>query len=157
MERDIMGEGPSRITGTASRRRQRVLLRDIWTWVAPWLAGVLLACATLLGFFTAADAHGRDTYAAGFFTAGLTLIALAWLVKRACDRPIRGSLFDIRIERPESFLLLIVLLAATGIGGLFLAADAHGAAKSAGYALFVVCLMFIAWNLKHYYDQLDSH
>ncbi|MGB8183141.1 MAG: hypothetical protein WCF13_12300 [Stellaceae bacterium] len=157
MERDIMGEGLSRITGNASRRRQRVLLRDIWTWVAPWLAGVLLACGTLLGFFTAAGAHGRDTYAAGFFTASLTLIALVWLVKRSCDRPIHGLLIDIRIERPESLLLLLALLAAIGIGGLFLAADAHGAAKSAGYTLFVVCLLFIAWNLKHYYDQIDSH
>ena len=151
-----MGDGLSRITGAASRRRQRVSLRDIGIWVAPWLAGVLLACATLLGFFTAADARGPDTYAAGFFTAGLTLIALVWLVKRSCDRPVRGWLFDIRIERPESLLLLVALLAAIGIGGLFLAADAHGAAESAGYALFVVCLLFIAWNLKHHYDQIDS-
>ena len=152
-----MGNGPSRMKEAAAGHRQRVPLRDIGAWVTPWLVGVLLACATLLGFFTAADARGPDTYATGFFTAGLTLIALVWLVKRSCDRPTRGWLFDVRIERPESFLLLVVLLTVIGIGGLFLAADAHGAAESAGYALFVVCLLFIGWNLKHHYDQIDSH
>jgi len=147
------GTHPANSTG---RSAQRVPLNDIGRWIAPWLTGVLLAGATLLGFFTASGAEGPDTYAAGLVTAGLALVALGWLVKGAFDdRTVRWPL-KILVERPESLVLLVALLTAIGIGGLFLAADAHGAAKTAGYALFVVCLLVIAWNLKHYYDRTDS-
>jgi len=151
-----MDDDRSRAAEVTARRARRVPLRDIWNWIAPWLLGVLLGCASLLGFLTASGARGADAYAAGLFTAGLALVALIWLVKWACDRPARGLPFDIFVERPESLLLLIALLTAVGVGGLFLAADARGAAESVGYALFVVCLVFIGWNLKHHYDQLDS-
>lgn len=151
-----MDVDPSRTTENAARRARRVPLRDIWTWIAPWLLGVLLGCASLLGLVTASSAGGQDTYAAGLITAGLAFVALVWLVKHACDRPARGWLFDIFVERPESLALLIALLSAIGVGGLFLAADAHGAAGSAGYTLFVACLIVIGWNLKHHYDRMDS-
>jgi hypothetical protein len=141
---------------TAGRSAQRVPLKDIGRWIAPWFAGVLLAGATLLGFFTASGAEGPDTYAAGLVTAGLALVALGWLVKGTFDeRTVRWPL-EFLVERPESLLLLIALLVAIGIGGLFLAADARGAAETAGYALFIVCLLVIAWNLKHYYDCTGS-
>lgn len=156
MERVAMEDNPLRAAEAAARRARRVPLRDIWNWIAPWLLGVLLGCASLLGFLTASGASGPDTYAAGLITAGLALIALVWLVKHACDRPVRGWPFDILVERSESLVLLIALLSALGIGGLFLAADTRGAAEPAGYALFVVCLVLIGWNLKHHYDRIDS-
>lgn len=156
MKRVAMDDDPSRIAETAARHARRVPLRDIWDWIAPWLLGVLLGCASLFGFLTASGARGPDTYVAGLITAGLALIALIWLVKQACDRPMHGRPFDILVERPESLVLLIALLSALGVGGLFLAADAHGAAEPAGYALFIVCLIFIGWNLKHHYDRTDS-
>jgi len=143
----------SRTADAARRRAQRMPLRDIWQWIAPWLLGVLLGCAALLGFFTARGARGADTYAVGFITAGLALLALIWLVKHACDHPAPGLPLDILVDRPESLLLLVALLSALAVGGLFLAAETRGAAESAGYALFVVCLIVIASNLKHYYDQ----
>ena len=151
-----MDDDRSRAVEAAARRAQRVPLRDIWSWIAPWLLGVLLGCASLLGFLTASGARGPDTYAVGLFTAGLALVALIWLVKHAVDHPAHDWPFDISVERPESLVLLIALLSAIGIGGLFLAADAHGAAESVGYALFVVCLVFIGWNLKRHYDRIDS-
>lgn len=151
-----MNDEPSRAAEATARRTRRVPLRDIWNWIAPWLLGVLLGCASLFGFLTASGARGPDTYAAGLFTAGLALLALVWLVKHACDHPTRGWPFSIFVERPESLLLLIALLSALGIGGLFLAANARGAAELAGYALFIVCLIFIGWNLKHHYDRIDS-
>ncbi|MBU6507458.1 MAG: hypothetical protein KGQ82_08160 [Alphaproteobacteria bacterium] len=150
-----MSDDPSRIAEAATRRAQRVPLRGIWIWIAPWLAGALLGGAALLGVFTASGAHDGDTYAVGLFTAGLALVALVWLVKRSVDGPARGWSFDLLVEQPESLLVLIALLAAIGIGGLFLAADTRGAAELAGYALFVVCLVLVAWNLKHYYDRTD--
>ncbi|HEV2263475.1 MAG TPA: hypothetical protein VGR79_02970 [Stellaceae bacterium] len=151
-----MDDDRSRAAEATARRARRVPLRDIWNWIVPWLLGVLLGCASLLGFLTASGARGPDTYAAGLFTAGLALFALIWLVKHVCDHPVRGWPFDILVERPDSLLLLIALLSAIGVGGLFLAADARGAVESAGYALFVVCLVFIGWNLKHHYDRIDS-
>src|SRR5690348_9363041 len=151
-----MDDDSSRATEARARRARRVPLRDIWNWIAPWLLGVLLGCASLLGFLTASGAHGPETYAAGLFTAGLALVALVWLVKLACDRPPRGWPLDILVERPESLVLLIALLSAIGVGGLFLAAYTHGSVQPAGYALFVVCLIFIGWNLKHYYDRINS-
>ncbi|MGH7000847.1 MAG: hypothetical protein ACREEA_05015 [Stellaceae bacterium] len=151
-----MNDDRSRAAEAAARRARRVPLRDIWSWIAPWLLGVLLGCASLLGFLTASGARAPDTYAAGLFTAGLALVALIWLVKQACVHPAPGWPFDILVERPESLLLLIALLSAIGVGGLFLAAGARGAAESAGYALFVVCLVFIGWNLKRHYDRIDS-
>jgi|SRR5579872_5439011 len=148
-----MDHDPSRTADAARRRAQRMPLRDIWQWIAPWLLGVLIGCAALLGFFTACGARGADTYVIGFITAGLALLALIWLVKHACDHPAPGLPLDILVDRPESLLLLVALLSALAVGGLFLAAETRGAAESAGYALFVVCLIVIAWNLKHYYDH----
>ena len=148
-----MDDDPSRTAESARRRTRRMPLREIWQWIAPWLLGVLLGCASLLGFFTASGAPGADTYVIGFTTAGLALLALIWLVKRACDRSTPDLPLDILVDRSESLLLLIAVLSAAAVGGLFLAAKARGAAESAGYALFVVCLIVIGWNLKHYYDQ----
>lgn len=151
-----MNDDLSRAAEATARRARRMPLRDIWNWIAPWLLGVLLGCASLLGFLTASGARSPDTYAAGLFTAGLALLALIWLVKQACDHPARGWPFSILVDRLESLLLLIALLSALGVGGLFLAADARGAMEPVGYALFVVCLIFIGWNLKHHYDRIDS-
>lgn len=150
-----MDDDPSRRAEAARRRARRTPLGDIWQWIAPWLLGVLLGCASLLGFFTASGARGADTYVIGFITAGLALLALIWLVKHACDRRAPSLPFDILVDWPESLVLLIAVLSAIAVGGLFLAAETRGAAESAGYALFVVCLIVIGWNLKHYYDRTN--
>lgn len=140
----------------SGRSAQRVPLKEIGTWVAPWFAGFLLASATLLGFLTASGAREPGTYAAGMVTGFLALVALAWLVKRSLDLGAEGARLDILVDRPESLFLLIAVLTAIGIGGLFLAAGTQGVPQTIGYALFVVCLLFIAWNLKHYYDRTGS-
>lgn len=136
-----------------SRSAQRVPLTEIGAWIVPWFAGILLASATLLGFLTASGTRAPNTYAAGLVTAFLALVALAWLVKQTIDRGAEGLPFDVLVDRPESLLLLIAVLTAIGIGGLFLAANTRGTPETIGYALFVVCVLFIAWNLKHYYDR----
>ena len=138
------------------RSTRRVPLKEIGTWIAPWFAGILLASATLFGFFTASGTREPDTYMAGLVTGFLALVALSWLVKRSVDRGAEGWRLDVVVDRPESLLLLIAALTAIGIGGLFLAADTRGAPETIGYALFVVCTIFIAWNLKHYYDRTGS-
>jgi hypothetical protein len=139
-----------------ARSAQRVPLKEVGGWVAPWFMGALLAGAALLGFLTASGAQEFDTYAAGMVTGGLALVALGWLVKRSFDHGTEGWLFDILVDRPESLLLLVAALTAIGIGGLFLAADVRGTAEIIGYALFVVSVLVTGWNLKHYYDRTDS-
>lgn len=131
-------------------------LKEVGAWIAPWLVGVFLVGATLLGFLTASDARRSDTYAAGIVTGVLALVALAWLVKRSFDQNAEDWPLKILVDRLESLVLLIVVLTVIGIGGLFLAANTGGALQMAGYALFVVCLLLIAWNIKHYYDRADS-
>lgn len=154
-----MDESPHAETRQATpteRGGQRVPLKEVGTWIAPWLAGVLLAGAALFGFLTASAARGPDTYGAGMITGILALAALAWLVKHSFDQGAEDWPFKILVDRPESLFLLVAILMAIGIGGLFLAANARGAAVTIGYALFVVCLLLIALNLKHYYDRIDS-
>ncbi|MDE2166912.1 MAG: hypothetical protein KGJ66_11325 [Alphaproteobacteria bacterium] len=131
-------------------------MKEIGGWIAPWLVGILLASATLFGFLTASSAGEPDTYAAGIVTGFLALVALGWLVKHSLDHGAEGWPLTVLVDRPESLLLLIAVLTAIGIGGLFLAADTRGAPEAIGYALFIVCLLVIAWNLKHYYDRTGS-
>ena len=154
-----MGETPhieTRQAVSPEKSTQRVPLQQVGAWIAPWLAGVSLGGAALVGFLTASGAREPDTYGAGLLTGVLALVALAWLIKRAFDRGLEGWPQKIVVDRPESLVLLIAALTAIGIGGLFLAADARGAAVTIGYALFAVCLLFIGLNLKHYYDRTDS-
>jgi len=150
------------VTGVLPTRTSsppRAPLREILAWMVPWLVGALLAFSALFGFFTASGAEDNGTYAAGFVTAGLSLVALGWCVKRYFDR--RAEDFAqsidvvILVEQTDSLLVLIALLVALGIGGLFLCAYAEGAASNAGFALFVVSLIFIFWNLKHYFDMRE--
>ena len=59
-----MNETPHAETRQAKpqgRSAQRVLLKEIGTWLAPWFAGILLASATLLGFLTASGARAATT------------------------------------------------------------------------------------------------
>lgn len=147
------------VTGMLPARtstRPRMPLREMLEWMAPWLVGALLAFSALLGFFTASGAQDDGTYAAGLVTAALSLVALGWCVKRYFDRRAENFAQNldvvILIEQTDSLLVLIALLVALGIGGLFLCVHAEGAASNAGFALFVVSLIFIFWNLKHYFD-----
>ncbi len=131
-------------------------LRDLGVWVAPWFVGALLGGVTLLGLLTASHAPTGDAYAAGLVAAALGFIALIWLVKRSIDGPVRSPSPGVFVERLDSLLLLIALLTAIGIGGLFLAAYTRGPTEIAGYALFAVCVLMVAGNVKHYYDRTAS-
>jgi phosphotransferase system glucose/maltose/N-acetylglucosamine-specific IIC component len=53
-------------------------------------------------------------------------------------------------------VVLILLLAALAVAGLFLAARAAATLpEAAGYALFLVSLALIFANLKHYFDRRE--
>ena len=126
--------------------------REIWGWVAPWLAGALLSMGALLGFLTSSGANDEATYIVGFVTAGLCLGALVWGMKAFID----GRRVALVVDREDSLLVLVALLAVLAIGGLFLAANFGGAVAAVGYAGFGVGLATIAINLKHYFDRHDG-
>lgn len=55
------------------------------------------------------------------------------------------------VEDAAALVVLIFLLAALAIAGLLLAArSSTGLLQAVGYAL-----VFIAWNLKHYFDRQE--
>jgi hypothetical protein len=136
--------------------RERVGWDELGCWVAPWLLGAALAAVALLGLLAASRARDDGTYALGFVTAGLAVLALAWQVKRACDGAASRGLPPLLVEDGASLVVLVAVLAALATIGLLLAARAGEAIlAAAGYALFGSGLVFIFWNLKHYFDAQE--
>lgn len=136
--------------------RQPVGLDLLWRWTAPWLAGVLLAGASLLGLFTASRAEDGASYEIGLITAALALLALAWLIKRHFDGASAAAGLPVLVEDAAALVVLIFLLAALAIAGLLLAArSSTDLLQAVGYALFGYALVFIGWNLKHYFDRQE--
>ena len=132
----------------------RVGLGEVWQWLAPWLLGAVLAAVALLGFFTASRAADEGSYIIGFVTAGLALLMLAWRIRLAG----RGAAMPLPllVEDPTALLLLVAALTVLAVIGLLLAARGGDPVVAAvGYALFGSSLLFIFWNLKHYFDRRD--
>jgi hypothetical protein len=144
------------MTEEENRARERVGWDQVGRWAAPWIVGALLVAAALLGFFTASRARDAAAYAEGFVTAGLALLALAWLAKRAADGVALRAPPPVPIENGTALAIVIALLAALAVLGLLLAARAGEVMLEAtGYALFAFSLVFIFWNLKHYFDARE--
>jgi hypothetical protein len=136
--------------------RERIGWQEVGRWAAPWITGALLMAVALLGLFTASRAGDAGAYLLGFSAAGLALLALAWLVKRACDGEPRPAALPVLVEDAAALVILIVVLAALAVLGLLLAARAREATvETTGYALFASGIGFIFWNLKHYFDARE--
>ncbi|MGO8919567.1 MAG: hypothetical protein ACLQJR_27010 [Stellaceae bacterium] len=136
--------------------REQVGWRELGRWVAPWIAGAVLVAAALLGLFTASRARDADAYAMGFVTAGLALLALAVQVRHACDGGALRAALPVVVEDATALIILVALLAALAVFGLLLAARAGEVRlEVTGYALFGFGLVFIFWNLKHYFDARE--
>jgi hypothetical protein len=138
--------------------RERVAWREVGRWLAPWLLGLLLMAVALLGLLAASRAEDDGAYAMGFITAGLALLALGWQVKSAFDAPTATGVPPLLVEDGASLVVLVALLAVLAVAGLLLAARSGEATlEAAGYALFGSGLIFIFWNLKHYFDWHERH
>ncbi len=137
--------------------RERVGWQEVGRWAAPWITGALLVAVALIGLFTASRAAEGGAYIMGFATAGLALLALAWLVKRACDGETRLAGLPVLVDDAVALVIVVALLAALAVLGLLLAARAREAVvETTGYALFAFGLVFIFWNLKHYFDAREQ-
>ena len=60
-------------------------LHELYRWFAPWVSGLLLVIAALLGLFTASAAQDAGSFDAGFVTFGLAIFALARGIKNYFD------------------------------------------------------------------------
>jgi hypothetical protein len=137
------------------RGRERVGWDELMRWVAPWLLGAALVAVALAGLFTASRARSDATYTLGFVTAGLALVALAWQVKCACDGRAYG-LPPLLVDDAATLVVLVALLAAEAVAGLMLAARSREVVlQITGYALFGFGLVFIFWNMKHFFDAQE--
>lgn len=137
----------------ANQRRERVGWDELGRWVAPWLLGALLAAVALLGLFAASRAADDGACAIGLSTAALALLALAWMIRRAGDGAASLRPLPLLVEDATALVIVVALLALVAVLGLVLAARSGEATLTAtGYALFGFGLVFIFWNLKHYFD-----
>ena len=131
--------------------------RQLYRWIAPWISGTLLVLAALLGLFTAAAAQSAGDAAAGYIAFALALAALARGIKTYFDGAGTGIWSPFLAAGSETLLLLVVLQSGLAVGGLFLAARAGDALwQYVGYALFLVSVIVIGSNLKHYFDACDN-
>jgi hypothetical protein len=123
-------------------------------WFAPWLIAIFLGAAFVLGLWSASAASDSDTATMGYAIAALALIAAAWDINMALEaRPLPSLLVD----TAEALVLLVAFLCVLAVAGLIAAARSDSlAVESGGYALFVLSLVFIFWNMKHYYDRNEA-
>lgn len=135
---------------------ERVGIGELWRWAAPWVLGALLVLAALLGLFGASRAQDSGGYVMGLVTAGLSVLVLAWRVKRAADGASSLATVPVLVDDATALVILVGLLTALAIAGLLFAAHAgDGTVAAMGYGLFGFSLLFIFWNLKHYFDGRD--
>jgi len=150
--RDDSGLGEPAADARSKTRPRAVALHELYLWIAPWLSGVLLVIAALLGLFTASQA----SLSAGLVTTGLVLLALALGLKRYFDGASPSLWPGTFVNDAGALLVLIVLLAVVAILGLILAARAQAPVwEYAGYGFCGASLAVIAANLKHYFDWQD--
>ncbi|HEX7966794.1 MAG TPA: hypothetical protein VF502_01140 [Stellaceae bacterium] len=143
---------------TREALKQAVGLRQLYRWFAPWVSGLLLVTAALLGLFTASSALGAGNFDAGLSTFGLAIFALARGIKNYLDGGSTVLWSPALVEDTDSLLLLVFLLAALATLGLVLAARARESVwQDIGYALFGTSLAMIASNLKHYFDWRERN
>jgi len=146
-------EGVSRSTGA----EEKVDWAELWRWFAPWLGGALLVAIGLLGLFVASRAETDGAYVGGFAAAAVAVLALAWRIRAAFAGENSSALLPpVLVEEVDALVLLVVVLAALGLFGLFLAARGEEPmAIYGGFGLFAGALIMIFWNMKHYFDQLE--
>jgi hypothetical protein len=130
--------------------------RQLYRWFAPWIGGLLLVLAALLGLFTAAGAQDTTDAAGGYTLCALALVALARGIKACGDGTGRGIWSPFLVEDGDTLLLLAVLQSGLAVGGLLLAARAGDALwQYSGCAMFLASIAIIGGNLKHYFDRCD--
>lgn len=109
----------------------------------------------LLGLFGAAGASGSSGYALGLLLFAASLAYIFWMLKQHFDGAPDRAMFDIWPERPRNGWLLLAVLAALGLLGLFLASGGDPYLYWFGICLFAACSVMGLNVMKRIFDQHD--
>jgi len=136
---------------------QRIPVREVLSWFAPWFIAAILVFVCLGALWCASSASDDLTYAIGLIGALLALIALIW----ECVAALSGGLADFSlrmlVDDDLSLVVLLALLVILALAGLILAARGPSpTANGVGYGLSIFSVIFAFANLKHYFDRLEG-
>jgi hypothetical protein len=139
-----------------SNERSDGLGREYWSWFVVWAEFVVLGLLAIVGAYFASQGGERGDYTAGL-TLSLTAIALAFFrLKLRLDGMPGDWSGSLLVDDLRNLVLAIVVFAALGLAGLFVAAGSEeGSLHIAGVALFVTSGLVVFLSLKNVFDTLD--
>ena len=139
-----------------SNGRSDGLGREYWSWFGFWAEFVVLGLLAIAGAYFASHGGERGDYTAGLILS-LTAIALAFFrLKLRLDGMSRDWAGSLLVDDLRNLVLAIVVFAAVGLAGLFVAAGSgEGSLHIAGVALFVTSGLVVFLSLKNVFDTLD--
>jgi hypothetical protein len=130
--------------------------REYWSWFGFWAEFVVLGLLAIVGAYFASQGGERGDYTAGLTLSG-TAIALAFFrLKLRLDGMPGDWSGSLLVDDLRNLVLAIVVFAALGLAGLFVAAGSEeGSLHIAGVALFVTSGLVVFLSLKNVFDTLD--
>ena len=136
---------------------QRIPIRDVLSWFAPWFVAAILVLVCIGALWCASGASDDLTYAIGLIGALLALIAVAWEGVAALSGGLGDFSLRMLVDDDLSLVVLMALLVLLALGGLVLAARGPSpTAMGVGYGLCIFGVVFAFANLKHYFDRLEG-
>lgn len=126
-------------------------------WALTWLGIGLWGLIAVLALFGAAEASSHGAYVCALLAAAGALAMVLVNLKRYLDGKMPRILPDVLVSRVESLMVLIPVMAALGVVGLFLAASARsGGVEYAGYGLFLAACITVFLSIKNCFDTAEA-
>ena len=136
---------------------QRIPVREVLRWFAPWFVAAVLVLVCIGALWCASRASDDLTYAIGLIGALLALVAVVWEGIAALSGGLGDFSLQMLVDDDLSLVVLMALLMILALGGLVLAARGPSpTAAGVGYGLCIFGVVFAFANLKHYFDRLEG-
>jgi hypothetical protein len=142
--------------GAQDARGRQGIASGVVPWIAFWLQLAVLAVLAVLGaLFASADVAPGD-YACGLILAVAAVLLMFLRVKGYFDGGPAGFSNSLLVDDMPSLGLTVIVFAALGFGGVFVAAAVGaGGLYVGGVALFAVSALAILLSMKRVFDNLD--
>ena len=136
---------------------QRIPVREVLSWFAPWFVAAVLVLVCIGALWCASSASDDLTYTIGLIGALLALVAVVWEGTAALSGGLGDFSLQMLVDDDLSLVVLMALLMILALGGLVLAARGPSpTAIGVGYGLCIFGVVFAFANLKHYFDRLEG-
>lgn len=136
---------------------QRIPVREVLSWLAPWFIAAILVLVCLGALWCASSASDDLTYSIGLIGALLAFVALIWESAAALSGGLAALSSPMLVDDDLSLVVLMVLLGLLALGGLMLAARGPSpTASGVGYGLSLFAIVFAFANIKHYFDRREA-